>query len=305
MNSFKALIKREYWEHKGAVLYTPLVMSVIFALLLLIAGLTGDAIVIDDGHRNNFTQHLPQLIEHFEQWSEAERSKNVQMVLSGPIVLFGMVMLFISLFYALGSLYDERKDRSILFWKSLPVSDTATVLSKFVAISLLVPIAYFVVIAAFQVYLLLYATVLAWIGGNSGISLWTSSNLFGVMFNTMFSLITGSLWLAPLWGWFMLASAWAKKVAFLWGGMPILMITVAEAWIFNSSTFIQMLGHRIANGFAIQNSNMHVLKGGDGFDFEVVNWYDAYTSGSFWIGLVVAAAFLGAAIYTRRYRDES
>ena len=305
MKSFKALVKREFWEHKGAIIYTPAIMALVFACLLLIGGLTGDSLVIDNGHRIDFTEHLPHALEQFEQLPEEHRSKGVQIALYAPAIIFGFVMLIISLFYALGSLYDERKDGSILFWKSLPVSDTETVLSKFVAITVLVPVLYFAVIAAFQVFLMVYATVAAWFGGNSGVLIWASSNLFSVLFNTLFALIVGSLWLAPLWGWLMLASSWAKKVSFLWGGLPIFMIGIAEGWIFQSTRFIEMVGERIARGFAIQNSNLHFVSEGDMFDLGVMRWYEALATGEFWLGLVVAAAFLAAAIYTRRYRDES
>lgn len=306
MNSFSALIKREFWEHKGSILYTPAIMAAVFAVLMLVGGLTGDSLVVEDGHRIDFTAHIPDAVEKFEKMPDDVRDKAVQMMISAPVLLFGMVMLFISLFYALGSLYDERKDRSILFWKSLPVSDTATVASKIVAICLLVPLLYFIVVGLFQLYFLLYMTVGAWFNGSSGLFLWSSSNLFGILFNTLLSLVVASFWLAPLWGWMMLASSFAKKVAFLWGSLPILMIAVAERWFFHTTNFISMVGERIAQGFAIQNSNMHFLSGADMFDeINVLRWNEALVTGEFWLGILVAAIFLGAAIYVRRYRDES
>ena len=119
---------------------------------------------------------------------------------------------------------------------------------------------------------------MAWFGGSTGVTIWASSNLFGALFNGLFSLIVASLWLAPLWGWLMLASSWAKKVAFLWRTLPIFMISVAEGMIFHSSNFIEMVGVRIAEVFA---------------------------SMEFWAGLVVSAIFLAGAVFTRRHRDES
>lgn len=305
MNSFKALIKREYWEHKGAIFYTPAVMAAIFAVLMLLGGISGDRFTFDNGEDIVFSEHFPEAMAQFESLTDEKRSKLVQMGLYVPTVLFGGVMFFICLFYALGSLYDERKDRSILFWKSLPISDTATVLSKFVAISILVPLSYFIVIAMFQLYLLVFFTVSAWFSGYTGVLFWTASNLFGVFFNSFFALIVASLWMAPLWGWFMFASSWAKKVAFLWAGLPILMLAVAEAWVLKSNEFIEAVGYRIANGFAIQNSNIHFLGGGDMFDLDVISPYEVFANGQFWIGILIAAVFLVASIYTRRYRNES
>lgn len=305
MKSFKALIKREFWEHKGAIFYTPLVMAACFAALMLFGGFVGDTLVIDNEYRIEISEHLPQALEEFEALPDDVKTKGVQLVLYSPIVILGFVLLVISMFYALGSLYDERKDRSILFWKSLPVSDTETVMSKFVAICFMTPVIYFAVIALFQLYLLLYATLAAWFAGHSGMSLWGASNLFVVLFNSLFSLIAASLWLAPLWAWFMFASVWARKVPFLWGGLPILMLTVAEALIFKSTSFIEMIGRRIADGFVIQNSNMHWLTQEEMFDTHVMRWYESFLSLDFWAGIAIAAILLAAAIYTRRYRDES
>ena len=307
MRTFKALIKREYWEHKGAIIRTPLIMAAILAAIFIIGAFTDDFITVNhsDHDRRSFGSLLLMAADKFEQMPEGAREEFVKMALLGPIMLFGGVMLVISLFFALGSLYDERKDRSILFWKSLPVSDLETVLSKFVAVTLLVPVAYFAVITIFQVFMLLSATVGAWFSGNSGVAFWVSANLFSVVFNCLLSLVVASLWMAPIWGWMMLASAWAKKVAFLWAALPIVMITAAEGYLFHTTRFIEMAAYRVAHGFAIANSNLHLASGGDLFNINVMTWSKAFSNGEFYIGLLVAAVFLAAAIYTRRFRDES
>lgn len=306
MNSFKALVKREFWESKGSMLYTPAAIAAFFAFVMLVGSLTGDAFINTDHGSFSLFDKLPSAFEELEAVGSEERSKFVQIGLYAPRVFFGFVMFVICLFYCLGSLYDERKDKSILFWKSLPVSDTSTVLSKFVAVVVLTPVLYFAVTAIFQVFLLVFGTVLAWFSGSSGMILWSSSNLFGVLFNGFFSLLVATLWLAPLWAWLMFASAWAKKVAFLWGTLPIFLIAIAEGWIFHSSRFIEMVGERIARGFTVLNSEMHFLVGQDMFDKDyVAHWYEVLADGSFWGGLVVAAVFLAGAIYTRRFQDES
>ncbi|WP_444994110.1 hypothetical protein [Aliikangiella sp. IMCC44359] len=304
MNSFKALVKREYWEHKGAIFYTPAIMVAIFAGLLLVGALTGGNIQIND---NDFviSNAAPEIIEQFSTRSEEKREVAMKMFLRGFAVPFGLVLLVISLFYALGSLYDERKDRSILFWKSLPISDTSTVLSKFVAIVVLAPTFYFIAITVFQLFFMLYVTVVAWFSGNSGGIFWSSTNLFAVFFDTLSSLLVASIWLAPVWAWCMLMSAWAKKVPFLWATLPLLILVIAEGWVFGSTSFVTMLGEHIAKGFAIQNSFINTLSENNIQDISVFSVSDSLSSFDFWIGLAVAAVFLVAAIYTRRYKDES
>ena len=307
MRTFKALIKREFWEHKGGMYWTPLIMAGFFAGLMILSALTGgETIRIEGGGEFNFSAKLSEGVAKFDNMHEDYRDKFIKFGLYGPTLVFGLVSLIISLFYALGSLYDERKDRSILFWKSLPISDTMTVVSKLVAITFAVPLCYFAVLVIFQLFELVYMTVVWWFGGSSGVTLWTSTNLFGVWWNTLVALIVASLWLAPLWGWLMLASAWAKRVAFLWGVLPIIMIAVAEGYFFQTTNFIQTVGERIGKAFSIQNSNLHFNAGGEMFDTEILMTAgDALSSNDFWIGLVLCAVFVAGAIYTRRFRDES
>lgn len=305
MNTFKALIKREYWENQGSMFYSPVIMALFFAGITILLAITGDSLVINNGHHAGFWEHLPRALDQFENLNEQDRSKGVQVGLYASSAVFVLVMLIISFFYCLSSLYDERKDRSILFWKSLPISDTTTVLSKVVSVCILVPICYFVVIGAFQLFLLVFSTIVAWFGGNSGMTIWGSSNLFGVLFNTLFSLITVSLWLAPVWGWLMLASSYAKKVAFLWGVLPVLMLTIAEGWVFRSSYFIEMVAERFAKAGLILGSNIGQLVSEHDMDGYSIMWYEAYGTSAFWIGLIVAAGFIAASIYVRRSRDEA
>jgi len=307
VRSFKALVKREYWEHKGAMLYAPLIIAAFFAGIMILGLLTGGSITVDHGSNTTitFAEHLPKMVEEFENLSNEERVQAVQIGLYSPVVLFGLVMLIISMFYALASLYDERKDKSILFWKSLPVSDTATVLSKFVTVCLLIPVLYFGVVAVFQLFLMLLSTVLAWFGGSLGTAIWGASNWFVVLFNTLASFIVASLWLAPVWAWLMFASSWAKKTAFLWGVLPIFLISIAEGWVLHSAYFIEMVGKRIAGGFVVMNSNLNNLVGNDMFEELSTHWTDVLVMTEFWGGLIVSAVFLAGAVYIRRYRDES
>ena len=305
MKTFKALVKREFWEHKGGIFYTPLIMAAVFAVLLIIGSFTGETIHIDD-ESFSFSEAAPKALAQLEHLSEGKRAQIMSVYLQWPVVVFGFVLFLVSLFYSLGCLYDERKDRSILFWKSLPISDASTVLSKFVAITILAPLIYFATLVVFQLFLMLYATVGAWIGGDSGGLIWGSTSLLSVVFNTLISLLVASFWLAPVWGWCLLVSTWAKKVAFLWGGIPIVMIIVAEGIISQTTRFAELVGTHIATGFAIQNSFINEVSDGEAFEsLPFDNAMGALSSANFWVGLLIAGVFIGGAIYTRRYRDES
>lgn len=305
MNTFKALVKREFWEHKGSMFITPIVMASFFAILMLIGIVTANNITVN-GDNFSLLNKMPQMIEQFSNLSDYEREKGVQIALYAPIVIFGFVMVLISVFYCAGSLYDERKDRSILFWKSLPISDTSTVLSKFVAVTLMIPVFYFIAMFAFQLYSLLFGTVLSWFGGDSGMALWASSNLFVVIINTLLALIISSLWLAPMWAWLMLASAWAKKVSILWGTLPVALIAIAEGTMFQSSHFIEMVGKHIAKGAIVATASISNLENDiNEFGLDLSHPIEAFQVADFWIGAVIAAVFLAGAIFIRRHRDEA
>jgi len=305
MRAFKALLKREYWEHRGSMFYSPLILAGFIALVMLIAGITDSTVTVEGHHAFSFGEGVPMAMDEFEKMDAETQERVVQVGLTAPVILFSLILLVVCLFYALGCLYDERRDRSILFWKSMPLSDTTTVLSKFVTLVLVIPALYGAVIIAFQLYTMLYATVAAWFGGNSGVTIWAASGLIGVFVNTLLSLIVASLWLAPVWGWLMLASCWAKRTAFLWAIFPLLLVFIAEGWIFNSSRFASLIGERIATGFAIQNSEIGEALPARMSDGEVFNWINAIGNTEFWSGLLLTAAFLGGAIYLRRYRDDS
>ncbi len=305
LKPFKALLLREYWEHKGAMLYTPAFIAGFLAFVMILASLTDDSILLKSGGDEQMSQVLPHAVEMFENLDEQERRESIQMGLYAPMSLFGFVMLIVSFFYALGSLYDERKDRSILFWKSLPVSDASSVLSKIVTICFSIPLVYFAVIAIFQLFILILVTVYSWFGGSMGLSLWGSSSLFSVMLHTLLTLIVASLWLAPVWGWLMLASSWAKKSAFLWGVLPVLLLAFAEAWIFHSNWLIKTVSFRIGEGYSIVNSQLNSLVGGRMLDLPSDNWLEALLNWEFWVGIIVTSIFLAGAVYIRRFRDEA
>ena len=305
MRTFKALVKREYWEHRGAMFLTPVAMTGLFAVFAILALFVANNLTVN-GNDFSFLNKLPEFVAQIDQHSESEVEKVVQVALYSPIVIYGLVMFLVSIFYALGSLYDERRDRSILFWKSLPISDTSTVLSKFVTVCLLIPAFYFAAMFVFQIYEMIFSTILLWFGGDSGYVVWASSNLFGVAFNSLAGLLILSLWLAPVWAWLMFASAWAKKVAFLWGTLPIALVAIAEGTIFNSAEFVSMVGQHIAKGFIASTASINHLEGeGAALGLDLQHPLEALTVTDFWVGLVVAAGFLAGAIFIRRYRDES
>ena len=210
-------------------------------------------------------------------------------------VAAGLIMgaaFIVSIFYSLDALYGERRDRSILFWKSLPVSDLTTVLAKASIPVLILPLVTFAVTVVTQWIMALLSTVVLLGSGLSAATLWNHLPLFQ-MWLGLFDHLVGfhGLWYAPFYCWMLLVSAWARRAPFLWAALPPLAIGVVEKIAFNTSYFEAILRYRFAG--SPDADPMDPLTHLSPVPFLI--------SPGLWIGLVVSAAFLAVAIRLRRY----
>ena len=225
-------------------------------------------------------------------------------LIGAPYDVAAMVLIFtvfiVGVFYCLDALYGERRDRSILFWKSLPVSDLTAVLSKASIPLVILPLVSFAIIVVTHFVMLLWSSVVLLTSGLAGTT-WTRFNLLEQSLILLYSLIALALWHAPIYGWLLLVSGWARRATFLWAVLPLLAISIFEKITFNTAHFASMLGNRLM-GFAAE-----------AFDFQGQHNPDIHslaqlTPGRYlsmpdlWIGLAFAAAFIFAAVRLRRYR---
>ncbi len=209
------------------------------------------------------------------------------------------VTFIIALFYSVDALYGERRDRSIMFWKSLPVSDLTIVLSKASIPLVVIPLLSFAITVVTQfIMLLLSSAVLL----GSGLGVATLSGhvpLFQMWGMLLYHLVTvHALWYAPIYAWLLMVSAWARRAPFLWATLPLLAIAVVEKIAFNTSHFAAMLANRISGdaaavsmpGMLPMDPMTHLTPG------------HFLSSPGLWIGLIVAAVFLATAVRLRHYR---
>jgi ABC-2 type transport system permease protein len=215
----------------------------------------------------------------------------------------GLIMaaaFIISIFYSLDALYGERRDRSILFWKSLPVSDMTTVLAKASIPLLVLPVIAYVATLAIETVMLLLSSVVVAASGFSVADFWNRLELYHTMFGLLYHLVTvHMLWYAPLYCWLFLISAWSRRTPFLWAVLPPFAVVIFEKIAFHTSYFLNFLIYRFSGGReAMGSANGNVL------DPEM-----HLTPGPFladpglWLGLVFAAVFLLAAVRLRRQRS--
>src|SRR5205809_3468536 len=222
-----------------------------------------------------------------------------------PYDLAAMMMIFIvfivGVFYCLDALHGERRDRSILFWKSLPVSDLTTVLSKITIPLVVLPLIVLAIVVCVQVIMLLQTSVVLIFHGMSPATTWAHFPVFQNWLVLLYGLAAIALWHAPIYGWLLLVSGWARRATFLWAVLPIIAIQIFEKITFNTSYFGSLVKHRLM-GFAPDAFEFH------GRDHPTIDSLAQLTPGRYlsspglWIGLVFAAAFLAAAVRLRRYR---
>lgn len=212
--------------------------------------------------------------------------------------------LIVGLFYCIDALYSERRDRSILFWKSLPVSDLTTVLAKASVPLVVLPLFAFVLSAVTQRIMLVQATGVLMANGMSPTPLWTQFRFFQGSLVMLYGLAVHALWFAPIYGWLLLLSAWARRAPFLWVVLPPMVVSVVERTAFGTSYFMSMLRYRMTGAMA----EAFVLKPRRG-SHAIIDQFTQLSPGRFlstpglWVGLVFAAACLAAAVRLRRNRE--
>jgi ABC-2 type transport system permease protein len=225
--------------------------------------------------------------------------------IEAPYDIAAMMMIFVvfivGVFYCLDALHGERRDRSILFWKSLPVSDLTTVLSKITIPLLILPLIAFALVVCVQLIMLLMSSVNLLAHGVSPATTWAHFPVFQNWLILLYGLVAIALWHAPIYGWLLLVSGWARRATFLWAVLPIIAIQIFEKITFDTSYFAKLVQHRLM-GFAPHAFGFH----GEGHP--TIDSLSQLTPGRYlgslglWLGLLVAAGFLFAAIRLRRYR---
>lgn len=209
--------------------------------------------------------------------------------------------LVLTVVYSLGALHNERGDRSILFWKSLPVSDVITVIAKASIPMLILPLITFAILVVTQGIMMLAASAVLLSKGVGGAALWMQTPLLPLWAALLYHLLTvHALYYAPIYGWLLLVSAWARRAVFLWASLPIAAILIVEKLVFNTSALADMLLSRLGGGpGAVEYpppGSMPIQAP------TLANLVAFLASPGLWIGLVVCALFLAAAVRVRRYQ---
>ncbi|MRX28522.1 hypothetical protein [Kangiella sp. HZ709] len=320
MNTFLTLLKREYWEHKTGFQWVPVGISalVLFTSLLLVIFFTNDTVKVSIGATN------PTDLLGLWEATASEGDKNLAMTAWYYMNIFNLaiVMAFVGYFYCLGALYDDRKDKSILFWKSLPISDTQTVLSKVVSVTVVLPLVIWVISMVTNLGMMLIGLLFAAMSnGDIAGLVFSPSAIFMASSYQLMANVMAVLWISPFIGYLLFISSATKRVPFLVSWLPIIVVLIVESIAFRSAHFLGWIGNQftgIGKAYSTPMAMMsQVEEGGVSELVEVlgrVGWEFDSGWGSYpnqlmdpnlWFGLIVGAVFIVGAIYIRRYRDEA
>ena len=269
-------VRRELWENRS-VYVAPLVIAAVALAGVMLS-----------------TIGLPHALRAIEA-GDAKRA----LQLAGPYSFVAFAVMatefFVAVFYSLAALHSERRDRSILFWKSLPVSDLTTVLSKAAIPIAVVPFITVVVIIAAQILILVWMTLITLLNGLDPNLLWSHLGLAQMWVALPYGLFVDALWTAPVYAWFILVSGWAKRMPILWAMVPFVVPAMFETGAFGTAYIGRFLGRRIFGGLSEAYGGNAGLGG-------VLHLSPArtFSQPDIWLGLVFAAALLAAAVWLRR-----
>ncbi|HET7755900.1 MAG TPA: hypothetical protein VI195_03070 [Steroidobacteraceae bacterium] len=292
------LVRRELWENR-ALWIAPLAVAAVLALGALFGHVGWDV----DRERN--MHGLDGVLGPAQQMALATI---VQWGLSVPLYL---VMVCCVAYYLTDCLYAERKDRSILFWKSLPVSDGYTVLSKLLVAVVVVPVAVFVLALVFHLLFSVIVALRVALGSVPHVLTWDTREWLRTEAAMLSTLVLAMLWYAPAAAYLLLVSAWARRSPLLWASLPLLLAPLLERIALGThyiGGFIRYRTFGIWGTLAL--SHGHIVGHFDdlrpvGTLLDTLHWGAAFTDADLWLGVLAAAALAYAATRIRRYRDDT
>lgn len=300
MNHLPLLVRREFWEHRSFF-----IAPAVVAAILLIGATFGH---IEFGNTSLNLLESPEFA--------SKHYGIVTGILSALAIPYLICMGFVIIFYLLDSLYADRKDRSVMFWKSLPVSDRETVISKLVVAALVIPLLTFVAVLVTN---LLFGVIES-VRLSDSIEhvwkvVWIPRAWFSAHALLLYALVVMMLWYLPILAWFLLVSAWARRAVILWAVLPPLALMFLEKVLFDTGYVASLLRDRFIGWFSLAIDRSAAAEHSMTFDGERIPMTSRlsdtldpasfFSSPGLWLGLAAAVVMVWGAILLRRRRSET
>jgi ABC-2 type transport system permease protein len=293
-NTLLMLGRRELWEHRGLWL-APLAVAVILIGACVLAILYAHPEL-----------HAAVGLHWFTSDQRAAAFLGANWSLSMPLYLVAYIVVF---FYLCDCLYAERKDRSILFWRSLPVSDELTVAAKLLVAAVAVPLGVYLLAAVTNLLFVGFWNLFVSMGGAPQLRVWDGAAWLGAEGRQFLVVILTSIWYAPIYAYLMLISAWARRSLYLWVTLPSTLAPIIEWLTFRTHYVWDFIAYRCFGIWRIVGLGHTELAGGHARvgtpTYGTGHFAAAFTNIDLWLGVLAAVALLYAAARIRRYRDDT
>ena len=277
-NRFLILLKREMWESNKLFIASPAVLSGLLLVVLFWVLIQIPADIKAEG------------INSLGALLEGSSPLDIVVPFMPLAIPFVVVLYICSIIYLVNALYHDRKEGSVLFWQSMPVSNVETVLSKVVTVSFVAPLITAAASGVLIIFVVLTASVLGVSYGVESVGFWTLlvAGLYSVVLIYLTSVLA-ALWLFPTTGWILLFSAYARSLPFLWALGGFILLLFLEDLIFGS----QFLGNWLQSRTGSYN---YII-------FNIGDFFQRLFSYDLLIGVLLGSLLVAGAVYMRRYTD--
>ena len=282
MNTYAWLIRREFWERR-----TFWIVPCLIAGVGLLATMFG-SIAFPEVDALNEKRAL---------------ASTYLMSISGAFFIAAQVQMSL---YLLDCLYEDRRDRSVLFWKSLPISDTETVLSKLLMGTVIVPVLSWIVTDVTALLIAAIVTLRAHdVVGNS---LWQPDLWLQLQVLWLYVIVTTALFYLPFIGWMLVVSAAVKRAPLLFSILPFLVVYLVEVLFLHSYAITHFVGRALFGyGDVALKGDFNLMTSADisAGVWHILNPLGFLGSVRVWVGIALGVTLIVAAIQLRMRRTES
>jgi len=306
MNIFKALVKREILDGKSFYIRTPAILASLTVILLVLSTLIMGEIHLDTSNGGD-VKNIGEGMALLQEKEPEEVSSAVTLMYWGITMLTWFAFPFVIFFSLLGTLYEERRDRSIMFWKSMPVADWQEVLVKLFVPLVVAPLIFLGVTIATQLVISVFMGIVVLFQGGPALEMFPLGLMFTSWFILLGHYLMGMLWALPLLAWLLLVSAFAGRMPFLWAILPPFVLVAIEGIFFKSYSIAKWIAiHMGGWREAIEDRIAHNIDGPrDLFNMIISAGLTesvaiTFSSVNMWAGLLIAVGFVYAAIEMRK-----